>query len=311
MTLTASAPGSIMITGEHAVVYGHPAIVCAIEQRITVTLEPLDTAVAEITSEIAAPETHPLDALPQDGPYRFVLRAIALYRDQLKTGLRLTITSQIDPTLGLGSSAAVTIATLGALAHLTGGSADLHAQALGIIRAVQGRGSGADLAASLTGGMIAYQLPPEMLTGVPDATQRAAIIPLPSPPQLSLCYAGYKTPTAEVLAKIATAMEGNAAKFERLYTQMGNSAQAAIDTALARDWPHFAEHLSDYQHLMEALGVSDETLDKIIAEATAHPGVLTAKISGSGLGDCVVAMGDIAPGFRAAPLAVKGLLTHE
>lgn len=311
MTLIASAPGSVMITGEHAVVYGHPAIVCAIEQRVTVRLTPLDAPELHIASEIAPDAQFDLAQLPQDGPYRFVLRAVALYRDQLPHGLRLNITSQIDPTLGLGSSAAVTIATLGALTHLTGGKADLHTQALGIIRAIQGRGSGADLAASLHGGMIGYQLPQTLLGGVPPKGAAAQITPLPSPPQLSLRYAGYKTPTAEVLAKIAAQMQGHEARFTRLYTRMGHSARAATDAALARDWDSFAEHLQDYQSMMEELGVSDPTLDQIIADAVAHPGVMAAKISGSGLGDCVVALGDVAPEFRAAPLAVKGLLTHD
>lgn len=311
MTITASAPGSVMITGEHAVVYGHPAIVCAIEQRVTVRLKTLDVPELQITSEIAPPAQIALQDLPVEGPYRFVSQAVALYRDHLSAGIALEITSQIDPTLGLGSSAAVTIATLGALKQLTNGTVDLHAQALGIVRTIQGRGSGADLAASLHGGMIAYQLPAEMTSGVPGADQHATCRPLPSPPQLSLRYAGYKTPTAEVLATIAAQMRGNEARFDRLYARMGRCAQATTDAALARDWDSFSELLQDYQVLMQDLGVSDPTLDQIITEAMVTPGVRAAKISGSGLGDCVVALGDVAPGFRAAPLAVKGLVTHD
>ena len=49
--ICASAPGSIMITGEHAVVYGHKAIVAAVEQRISVTLTPRQDDQVRITSE--------------------------------------------------------------------------------------------------------------------------------------------------------------------------------------------------------------------------------------------------------------------
>jgi len=115
-----------MITGEHAVVYGYPA----------------------------------------------------QYAGRLAHGIRLTINSQIDPTLGLGSSAAVTAATLAALNFFvhqdvpTGAAGlhqrqlgDLHRTGLAVIRELQGRGSGADLAASLCGGMLAYQLPKSVLAG--------------------------------------------------------------------------------------------------------------------------------------------------
>lgn len=312
-SVTVSAPGSIMITGEHAVVYGHKAIVCAIDQRITVQATPLPAPQLEIQSEIAPPLLVDMNNLPSDGPYRFVLRAVSLYRAALPHGLRLTITSHIDPTLGLGSSAAVTIATLAALAHMTDSTPDaLHSQALGIVRAVQGRGSGADLAASLKGGMVAYQLPPFMLSGVPEKTHQADIATLPTPDTpLSLRYAGYKTPTAQVLAKIAAAMKNNEEIYSKLYDRMGRRAQAAITAAHSGDWGAFSEHLTSYQSLMEQLGVSDEVLDQIITQARTNPGTLAAKISGSGLGDCVVALGAVPPGFTPAPIAMKGVLIHD
>merc|ERR1711865_1201575 len=115
--------------------------------------------------------------------------------------------------LGLGSSAAVTVATLGLLHELTNQEATapllkskvrLHTAALKLTRQLQGRGSGADLAASLHGGLLGYQLPPEAIdetlperglqaedmTSFRTQTQRlspevghAQIIALPQPPQ--------------------------------------------------------------------------------------------------------------------------------
>ncbi|MEM9633658.1 MAG: hypothetical protein AAGA50_20160 [Pseudomonadota bacterium] len=307
-----SAPGSIMITGEHAVVYGHPAIVCAIEQRVRVEAAPLTERRLEIVSEIAPALSVPLDRISVDGPYRFVLSAVKLHAERLSHGLRLTITSEIDPTLGLGSSAAVTVACLGALAHLTGTDrSHLHTQALAIIRHIQGRGSGADLAASLHGGMIAYRLPEAMLSGVPVDEISAEIVHLPEAPVLSLCYCGYKTPTAEVLARVAQAMEGREAEYSDLYQRMGSSASDAIATARDRDWPAFGAALTTYQALMEELGVSDPTLDRIIGKARACPQTLAAKISGSGLGDCVLAVGAVPEGFVPAPVAAEGMRIHD
>lgn len=312
-SLIVSAPGSTMITGEHAVVYGHPAIVAAIDFRVTLTATPLPAPILQIVSDIAPPLRANMTDLPQDGPYRFVLRAVALYRDQLQTGLRLAFASQIDPTLGLGSSAAVSIATLTALNALTSNRhspAALHGQALGLVRAIQGRGSGADLAASLMGGMLAYQLPDSLLDDTPPGHQ-ARITPLPNPPELGLCYAGYKTPTAQVLAQVAQAMRAEPDRFRRIYADMGHSAQSAIDAARSRDWPGLGAALTAYQTLMDRLGVSDATLNRILQQAAGTPGLLGAKISGSGLGDCVLSLGTRPAQFAPAPLAHQGAILHD
>ncbi|UZD90625.1 mevalonate kinase [Cognatishimia activa] len=299
--IRASAPGSIMITGEHAVVYGHRAVVAAIEQRITVELAPRDDRVVTIRSSIADTLETSLDNLAEGGVYKFVLAAVALHRNALNSGFDLSIASEIDPTLGLGSSAAVTVAVLGALKKRLGQDMDdVHANALAIVRAIQGRGSGADLAASCYGGMISYRSMPSVEWA-----------PLPNPPQLSLRYAGYKTPTSEVLQMIAARMKGSEDQFDRLYAKMGDEADQAIAAAHDNDWQSFAQSLTQYQCLMTELGVSDGVLDQIVQDTSKEPEVLAAKISGSGLGDCVVALGACPSGFTPAPIAQQGLVFDE
>ncbi|MCG7494394.1 mevalonate kinase [Thalassobius sp. Cn5-15] len=302
--ITTSAPGSIMITGEHAVVYGHRAIVAAVDQRITVALRQRMDRRISITSQIAERFETTLDNLAPSHDYRFVVACIRAHLDALDYGFDLTITSEVDPTLGLGSSAAVTIATLGALTALTcADTSGIHQTAVSIIRDIQGRGSGADLAASLSGGMISYRAPTD--------TTATEIAKLPAPTELALKYAGYKTPTAEVLRLIAERMAGNEQAFADLYAAMGAEAEAAINSAQSKDWTAFATSLTQYQQLLEQLGVSDDTLDRIIAEAQADTHVQAVKISGSGLGDCVVAIGAVPEGFTSAKLAAKGLTINE
>jgi mevalonate kinase len=289
-----------MVTGEHAVVYGKKSIVAAIDQRLTVTLRARRDRNLEIHSHIADPQITPLDALSLKGPYRFVMACVSHVKDRLRTGLSINISSEIDPTLGLGSSAAVTVALLAGLRHWVGQGGhdlgDLHVDACAIVRNIQGRGSGADLAASLMGGMVGYQI------GSP-----AWITPLPSPPALSLCYAGYKTPTSEVLALIADRMALDPDKYKELYRRMGLLSEHAIDSAQTRDWAAFADSLSAFQVCMAELGVSDRVLDRLVTDAAAHHCVLGAKISGSGLGDCVLALGSVPEGFTPVYLAKEGV----
>jgi len=257
--------------------------------------------VIRIQSEIAEPLEVTLDVLPSGGAYRFILAAIARQKAGLATGFDLTITSEINPTLGLGSSAAVTVATLGALLRYQAKTtSDVHAQALSIVQEIQGRGSGADLAASFQGGMLAYQALPSPV-----------LCPLPNPPQLSLRYCGYKTPTADVLKQIATRMVGQEAYFKALFEKMGAESDIAVEAAERTDWAGFAQSLTAYQTLMEELGVCDDRLAQIISDARADDAVLAAKISGSGLGDCVVALGQTPHEFTPVTLAKEGLLIDE
>ncbi|MDO4777130.1 MAG: mevalonate kinase [Cardiobacteriaceae bacterium] len=280
-----SAPGSLMISGEHAVVYGHPAIVCAIDQRIHVRLAPGDDGQVHIESALGH-YCAPVGLLHPDAKLRFVLACLERYPGS--GALRLHIDSAIDPTLGLGSSAAVTVATLAALAAHGGHDTSLptlHAQALTIIRGLQGRGSGADLAASLWGGMIAYRNLPTV-----------HITPLPLPPAPpSLRYAGYKTPTGEVLAQVAARMQHDPGRYEQLYQRMGETTAQTIAAAQAENWPLFYSLLNRYQQHLHDLGVCDATQQQHLHEALRHPATHAAKISGSGLGDCIVAFAGTLP----------------
>ena len=298
--VTASAPGSVMVIGEHAVVLGAPSLVAAIDQRAEVTVEALEDNKVEIFSEIAAPlETH-LRALPMIGPYRYLTAAIKELG--VERGVRITTKSQIDPTMGLGSSAAVTIAAIGALARMLGREIDVHRTALSIVRDIQGRGSGADLAASLHGGLVGYQLEE-------PAGTVARFDAMPVPPTLALKYVGYKTPTGEVLEQVAWAASKEPRYYSRVYEEMRLCSEAGIESAKAGRWAALAAHLDAYQNLLEALGVSDENLEELVFDARMK-GAMAAKISGSGLGDCVLAFGSVPEGFTPAGLAGEGLVIH-
>ncbi|MEM6390241.1 MAG: galactokinase family protein, partial [Pseudomonadota bacterium] len=283
---TVSAPGSVMITGEHAVVAGYRAIVCAIDQRIRMRVTPLDEPEVQIASSIAPTLKAPLSDLPDGGPYRFILACLARWIPPC--GLRLEIASQIDPTLGLGSSAAITVAMVAALDRLADGSGvggdpgTLHIRALAIVRGIQGRGSGADLAASLSGGVVDYRLPLGLQRGILNRT-RAEIKVLPDLPPLSLRYVGYKTPTAEVLQRVAEAWKGREADLAALYAEMGTLSDAAVTAHRQADLARFGASLDAYQACLTRLGVCDGAIQGVLDAAAGCPDLIAAKISGSGL----------------------------
>ena len=279
-TLTASAPGSIMITGEHAVVYGAPAIVCAIDQRARIHLTPRADRQIHIQSTLGEHRTD-LAHLTDHPKLRYIIAA--LRQTPPAGGLNLTIDSDIDP-------AAITAL----LYRLRGQNPDLlalHRAAYRTILTVQQRGSGADLAASLAGGLIAYQNRPF-----------SRIEPLPAPPTgLSLRYAGYKTPTAEVLARIAAHAAIDPDYYQHLYDRMGAGSARSIAAATRGDWADYYQSLNDYQELLNALGVCDDTQAAHLAAARPHAHAV--KISGRGLGDCILALADQPPA-QHQPIAI-------
>ncbi|SER53623.1 phosphomevalonate kinase [Propionibacterium cyclohexanicum] len=170
------APGKLYIAGEYAVVEpGQPAVLVAIDRYITVRVVAATDA-GHIRSDQY--ENLPLVWHRLDGdlvieyeetPYSFVLSAIRVVEEAARalgaplTLFDLDITSELDDAsgrkFGLGSSAAVTVATVRAMAQFYGlqlSEMEMFKLALMASDDVQRSGSGGDIAASFFGGWIAY-----------------------------------------------------------------------------------------------------------------------------------------------------------
>ena len=293
LSVIASAPANTMLMGEHAVLFGHNALVCALTQRIYVRANKRTDGQIVIESGLGHFQCPLADLHAQLGestPFTFVLQAIALC--DLVEGVQLTIESDFEHTLGLGSSAAVTVATLGAIELLIKGQLDAQVvMCLGIesIRTVQGRGSGADVAASALGGIVKFQANPVSAHKVNLSTEAWQ-----GAPDLRLVYCGYKTPTPVVIEQVHQAASHEPKRFKQLYEQMGACVEATADALSSANWPAFAQSMDQYQNFMQELGVSDDIIESIIQlgqKQVKNGALFGAKISGSGLGDCVLLLG--------------------
>ena len=278
----ASAPGSLMLMGEHAVLRGQPAIVCAISKRMKIKLAPRDDRAVILHSALGEHETT-LDELAPSDSFRFVLGAIRACREGLGQGFELDIKSEMSHQMGLGSSAAVTVATLAALAGAEGKTPDprcLLECGTKIIRKVQGGvGSGADVAASTYGGCLRYFAEPQ------EAVKISAV------PQLTVLYSGSKTPTPEVIAIVEAIRRKQPAIFGDLDALIGRTVQGAFEAAAHGDWETMGRLMNVNQGLMDALGVNNAKLAELTYALREDPKIHGSKISGSGLGDCVVGLG--------------------
>ena len=281
--IMASAPGSLMLLGEHAVLHGARALVCAIDRRITVRLISGDDGMVRIDSALGQYESA-LDDLRDEHTFRFVLQAIRQHLGKIPCGFTLKIDSEFSADIGFGSSAAVTVAVHAALMKFCGVKFDRRALfdcALKTVHSVQGRGSGADLAASVFGGVVAYSTKPSFES-----------VPVSLP--LTAVYCGYKTPTPEVIQKVEALRAEDPQKYAGIYAEMDQCAGRAVDLLKKTDFGGFGQILNRNQELMDEMGVNTPELQEIVAALQANPEISGAKISGSGMGDCAIGIGRLA-----------------
>lgn len=274
---SASAPGSLMLLGEHAVLNGKQALVCAIQQRLQVALLPNNTQIITIKDTRLGTLEVPLTDFAVQAPFTHVLNVINLYKHMLPSGFTLEISSEFASNLGFGSSAAVTVATLAVLSSWLQPLSNN--QLFDLAQQINVGGSGADLAASIYGGTLCYA----MGYGV---MQR-----LPSIPVLTAVYCGYKTPTSEVVKMVNQAKRQHPNLYANIFAAMHDCVTQAIQILKDGNWTELGKIFTKHHYLQVALGVSNQLLDTIAHTLDELPEIAGAKISGAGLGDCVIGLG--------------------
>ena len=282
------APANTMILGEHSVVYGKPALACALDQFVTVHWQTRQDSAINVYSALGEHHTQ-LDNITLHPKLTFVIAALQAFQSHLTCGLDIQVESEFSSTIGLGSSAAVLAAMLSGLNTICKTDYNLvQLFEIGhrVIIEIQGRGSGTDLAASLSGGTIFFQPKTDLQ---PLTSIQKLNIKLP----LVLIYAGYKTPTADVLRQVAIAWQDKPNELEMLYRSMAQVTKQASQALQKKEFERFYQACSDYQMLLDKLGVNDKTIQTIIDALIQCESIHCAKISGSGLGDCVLGIGNL------------------
>lgn len=291
-TTSASAPGKVILCGEHAVVYGRPAIALPLlEVRASAWVEDapgagLHLALPDLGEQWeVAPE-----ARADEHPLAFLTRRTLTMLGAPLAGLRITLRSAIPIAGGMGSGAALGAALVRALAaHL--GQALTPAAIAALVyeseRFFHGTPSGIDNT------VVSYEQPIWFVRGDPDAAPpRPATIEtlaLGAPLRLVIGDTGVRAPTHLTVGGVRARWQRDPARYEALFTAIGAVSSAARDL-LARGAVAQLGHLLDRnQELLEALGVSSPALERLIAAARAA-GAYGAKLSGGGGGGIMLAL---------------------
>ena len=264
-----SAPGKIYLFGEHAVVYGETAIACAVELRTRVRAEISDSVV--IQSQIGRTgidfEKHP-----------YISSVVEKIREIVSVkGVFLDIDSDIPVGSGLGSSAAVTVASIGALNELFACGLSLNEIAkLGheIEVEVQGAASPTDTYVSTFGGVVT----------IPDRRKLRT-------PECGIVIGdtGVFSSTKELVANVKKLRESYPELIEPLMASIGRISKIGESLVLAGDYPSIGRLMNVNQGLLDALGVNILELSRLIYSARGA-GAFGAKITGAGGGGCMIAL---------------------
>lgn len=295
-TVTVSAAGKLMLLGEHAVVYGRPCLVTAVHQRMRVSV----ALTAENVLAIEAPEMNisgyktSMEALgsnTKEKGVQFVETAVKNFRADhpFTGGVTIATESEFSHLVGFGSSAAVTVAVIKALAVVLGKKvADkrIFDIAYKTVLDIQGKGSGFDIAAALYGGTLFF------LSG------GAVIEPLDGKHMpLVIGYSGVKADTVTLMRNVSEKMQSQPERVNRIYDAIAKLVTDAKAKIAEGDWERVGKLMDFNQEYLRDLGVSSEKLEALISAAKGA-GAWGAKLSGAGGGDCMIALAS--PKNRAA-----------
>ncbi len=265
--IEASAPGKVILFGEHAVVYGEPSLVAAIDKRVRVRVERI-SGETRIRSNIRVSDE-----------FRYVRRAADLVLDFLGEGcaLDIDISSEIPVAAGLGSSASVSVATILAVSKLLGGElsrkeiAELgHRTELG----VQGAASPTDTAIATHGGVLYVQ----------PNTKRFMRIDASLP--LIIGCTGIERSTKVLVENVRALRNRHPAIINPLIKDIGRITREAKGRLQRGE--DIGELMNINHALLEALGVGNEKLSKAV-HAARNAGAKGAKLTGAGGGGCMIA----------------------
>jgi mevalonate kinase len=277
--VVASAPGKVILLGEHAVVFAQPAIAVAIDQRLQCSIT---------SSDQFTLNGHPLN----ERTHAYVSAAATKFWNGVP--LAVETTSEFPSGSGLGSSAAVSVAALGAIESLQGGldARNVARDAFEIESIVQGRASPIDTSTSAHGsGIFVNKVRGDDFIWELSKDVRHWDIHHCDVPELNLVvgFTGISAATGPLVAKVKRFADKS--KFAKeIIEEIGQLTLEGREALRKNDPVKLGSLMSKDQKLLAILGVSCQALDDLIDASL--PFSYGAKLTGAGGGGSMVALTD-------------------
>lgn len=298
-----SAPGKLMLLGDHAVVHNRPCLVTAVDQRIYLTAEILDEQILELNApdvQIEKYKKNIKDIGTGDIPKgaKFIEIAIKNFSEiyPIEIGLKISTKSDFSSSFGFGSSSASTVCILKALSELLNlglSPKEIFNIAYKTVLDIQGVGSGFDTAAGIYGGILYF-------VGGGKVIEPILVKSLP----LIVGYSGLKGDTPTLVKMVGEKMKIFPSILPHLFDISTACVEEGRKALIAGDFTRFGEMMNINEGLLSAYGVEIGRL-AAMTHAARDAGAYGAKLSGAGGGDCMIA---VAPNHKT--LTVKKAITN-
>ena len=282
MKSKASAPGKVILFGEHFVVYGVKAILCSINKRVTVTAEKISDKKIVINSEIGNLILEPNKSISEINsplkPFYYLANKVIKNQD---TGIQIKIDSEIPLGVGLGSSSACCVAGAAAIFKLFGdiSKEEILELAIEAERTIFENTSGADCTVCVYGGIMEY-----------DKKQGFKKIEDEPNFQLVIANSNIEHSTESMVSEVKAFTIKNKEEFSKLLNQELELVEDVLKLLKENNTIELGEKINQNQEYLETIGISNNQLREMIE--IGQKTSFGAKITGSGGGGCIFAITD-------------------
>ena len=280
MKSKASAPGKVILFGEHFVVYGVKAILCSINKRVTVTAEKTSERKISINSEIGKLVLEPNKSILEINsplkPFYYLANKAIENKD---IGIHIEIDSEIPLGAGLGSSSACCVAGSAAIFKLFGeiSKEEILKHAIEAERTIFENASGADCTVCTYGGVMEY-----------DKNRGFKKIEDEPNFQLVIANSNIEHSTESMVSGVKTFVIKNKEEFSKLLNQESKLVEDVLKLLKENNPEKLGEKINQNQKYLETIGISNNQLKKMIE--IGQKTSFGAKITGSGGGGCIFAL---------------------
>ena len=282
MKSKASAPGKVILFGEHFVVYGVKAILCAINKRITVTAEKIDDRKISIQSNIGNLELKPGKSISEiNSPLKpFYYLANKMLKNE-NAGIKIIVESNIPLGVGLGSSSACCVAGAAAISRLFRKTSNEEILVLAIEaeKTIFKNTSGADCTVCTYGGIMEYD-------------KENGFHKIESKPNFHLVIANsnIEHSTESVVREVSQFKEKNEIQFTSLCKKESKLIEEVLELLIENNIEKLGTKIKENQEYLETIGISNDKLREMIQIGQTES--FGAKITGAGGGGCIYALTD-------------------
>ncbi len=284
MKSKASAPGKVILFGEHFVVYGIKAILCAINKRVTVTAEKSKESKIIIISNIGNLKLEPNKNISGiDSPLKpfYYLANKILHTQEQTRGIKIVVESDIPLGVGLGSSSACCVAGAAAISRLFTNKSNEEILELAIEaeKTIFENTSGADCTVCTYGGIMKY----DKKKGFTKIESRSNF-------HLVIANSNIEHSTESVVSEVKQFKEENKKEFSLLCDKESQLIEDVLKILKKNKIKELGQKMIQNQEYLEKIGVSNKKLRDMI-----HVGLKSSygtKITGAGGGGCVFSLTD-------------------